>query len=740
MKHRFLILSAILFACLNTSQVFSQQNYIVTGSLFNTETSEAVSRANIAVLSTTTGTSSDERGNFELRLAGGVYKIRITSVGYTKKEIEVRIPLENNDALKIGLHPKKQEIEGVDIFGNFAVPGKDTAINMAPVSILPAITRISALEIEKQGAVTLTDALKYVPGGWTETRGRKSKQFFSVRGQKYPYPDYSIDGVWQKEFEETAYVLSALDIESVEIVRSSNALVKGLSGLTGVIEVRTKKPKRETISLLTKYGEHNNYVANLQYGNKIKDVSFNTTAAFFGTDGIPGRGGKERIANFHSNMDWSISNKLSLLVSATYISGLREFIGIVEPGSPKILNREEKFDPLHTWMTYAKLNYRGNDGSQTELQVNYTFRDANYQNFNIQQESTSTHHDKDWEYGFNLLHSRLISKSNTIRFGALYNHWGAPDGKRYYAGRRCDVETWSGVVADEQKIGRFLLDAGFRLIGGYINEWGGFGIEGSAAGFQDVTPVNDQAAPVEWQSALGGSYLLSPFSSLHYNFSGGTIAPRKGSLASDGATPKNETRFQHDLGFRFKTQKQNEITISTFYAQRKDALDLSGETIISDNDLIVELYENVDKRSYGVELATNVNIHVLQSEIFANATVMKNEKEANNKMIDDNKLPNVILNGGFLYADSGVDANLFVHYTGPYSNNRFVNPNWVAENGDYPLGDFVSADITCGYTFPGKIKTRIFLEVRNLLNIKYESVAGYPDAGRLFQAGIKLNY
>ena len=76
------------------------------------------------------------------------------------------------------------------------------------------------------------------------------------------------------------------------------------------------------------------------------------------------------------------------MAGATYISGLREFVHIVEPGSPKILNQEEKFDPLHTWVTYAKLNYRGNDGSQTELQTSYTFRDANYQNYNIQQEST----------------------------------------------------------------------------------------------------------------------------------------------------------------------------------------------------------------------------------------------------------------------------------------------------------------------------------------------------------------
>ncbi len=740
MNYRLLILSIILFINGNASQIFAQPFYTIKGNLYNTETNEPVSGANIAVVNTTAGTSSDEGGNFELRLAQGVYKIGITSVGFSGKEIKISIPTENNNPLNIGLQPKKQEIEGVDIFGNFNIPGRDTAINTVPLSVLPAITKISAVEIEKQGAVTLTDALKFVPGGWTETRGRKSKQFFSVRGQKYPYPDYSIDGVWQKEFEETAYVLSALDIESVEIVRSSNALVKGLSGLTGVVEVKTKKPERESVSVLTKYGERNNYAANLHYGNKINDVSFSTAAAFFGNNGIPERGGKERIANFQGNMDWTISNKLTIVAGVTYISGMREFVSIVEPGSPKILNQKEKFDPLHTLVTFAKLNYRGNDGSQTELQTSYTFRDANYQDYNIQQKVNSIHNDKDWEYGFNILHSRLISRSNTFRIGALYNHWIAPDGKRYYAGRRCDVQTWSGVIADEQKFGRFFLDAGFRLIGGYINEWGGFGIEGSAAGFQNVAPITNQTAPVEWQSALGGSYVMSPVSSLHYNFSGGTIAPRKGSLNSEGLTPENETRLQHDLGFRFKTKNHDEITVSTFFTQRKNALDLSGETVISQNDLIVELYENADKRSYGLELSANQNVPAIRSAIFANATFMKNEMVTNGKMEDDSKLPNVILNGGILFEHTGVDANFFIHYTGPYSNNRFVNPKWVTENGDYPLGDFVTADFTCGYTFGSKIKTRIFMEVKNMLDTKYETVAGYPDAGRLFLAGLKISY
>lgn len=739
MKNRLLPL-LLLIICVLTQPVFAQQTYVVKGYVFNVDNEQPIFNANIIIIGTQTGTSSDSKGFFELKLAGGEYKLSISSVGFSGKEISIIVPSDTKDLFRVGMQPKKQEIKDVDVFGNFILAGSDTSINRAPLSVLTAITTVSAIEIEKQGAVTLTDAMKYVPGGWTESRGRKSKQFFSVRGQKYPYPDYSIDGIWQKEFEETAYFLSALDIESVEIVRSSHALVKGLSGLTGVIEVKTKKPERETVSFLSKYGENNNYVANLQYGNKIRDVSFNTAIAFFGTNGIPERRGKERIANFHGNMDWKLNEKLSLVAGVTYISGSREFVSIVEPGDPKILTREEDFDPIKTLVSYVKLNYVADDGSQTELQTNYTFRNAEYLNYNVPKETTATHADKDWEYGFNLLHSRQLSQSNTFRVGALYNHWIAPDGKRYYVGRTCNVHTWSGVLADEQKIGRFLFDTGLRLIGGQIVEWGGFGIEGSGAGFQNVAPMEDQSAPLEWQSALGGSYVLSSASSLHYSFSGGNIAPRKGSIDANGVTPQNEIRLQHDLGFRIKTIKQNELTVSAFYTQRKNAIDLSEETATSTNDLIVELYENRDKRSYGLELTSKLNIPVLRSFVFANATFMKNEKDESGIMADDNELPNVIFNAGILYENSGFDANFFINYIGPYNNNRFVNPNWVAENGDFPLGDFVSADLTAGYTFSGKFSKRVFVEVKNILDKKYQTVAGYPDVGRLFQLGVKIGY
>ncbi len=740
MNHRFLFFLVGITILVLCQPVFSQPGFTINGFVYNLETREPVSNANIVLPGTHTGTSSDNNGHFEFQLSAGEYTIRVTSVGFSEEEIQIRIPDESLKLLRIGLNPAKLEIGSVDVFGRYFLPDRDTSVNRIPLSILPAMTTISAVEIEKQGAVTIVDAMKFVPGGWTETRGRKTKQFFSVRGQKYPYPDYSIDGVWQKEFEETGYFLSAFEIESVEIIRSGSALVKGLSGLTGVVDVKTKKPERETISLLTKYGELNNYVTSLQYGNKVNDLSFNTSALFFGTDGPSGRNGKERIGNFHGKLDWKINSRYKLMGGGTYISGLRQLVRIDdEVGAPNIKNRIEKYDPVRTLLAYVKLNYSGNDGSLTELQTNLTYRNVDFLSYNIPQETTAWHDENDWEYGLNILHNRPLSPSNTLRIGALYNHWVAPDGKRFYVGRSCNVHTFSGVIASEQKVGKFLVDAGFRLIGGHVVEWGGFGIEGSAAGFQNVVPIENQAAPVEWQSVLGASYLLSGTSSFHYNFSGGTIAPRKGSLTGEGESPENEGRFQHDLGFRYKSPNRSEISVSTFFTQRDNSIDYSGQTMVTEDDLVMELYENIDKQSYGFEMSAKLNVPSLYSYVFGNALLMKGERNSGGSMIKDEQLPQVILNAGFYFDYSAFDANVFVNYTGPYTNNRFVNPAWIQQYGNFPLGDFLAVDLTTGYTFSGRFPTRLFFEVKNILDQTYMTVAGYPDPGRLFLAGIKIS-
>ena len=737
MKGKFLF-SVLSFFCLLTVQVQAGDIIRFRGEIYNTETGEGIVNASVSVINLQIGTSSGPSGNFELHLPAGKYVVRISSLGYSDKEISINIHAAM-EYLRVGLTPGELEIEGVDVFGSRHINHRDTSINREPLSLAPSITRINLTEIEKQGAVTITDALKYVPGGWIETRGRKTKQFFSVRGQKYPYPDYSINGIWQKEFEETVYFFSAMEIESIEVIRSSSALVKGLSGLSGLVDVKTKRPDRESLSFSTKYGELNQYAANLRYGNKINDISINTAASLFGTDGPAGQNGRERMANIHADIEWDINERMGLQAGTTYIGGSREFMNIMEPGNQNLLNREEKFDPMRTFLSYIKLNYLGDCGSLTELQTNMAYRNSDHLVHLISSGTISSQQEKDYEYGFNLLHNRSISSSNILRAGVLYNRWIAPEGKRYYFGRRSDVHTWSGVIASEQTLGSFIFDAGFRVIGGYINEWGGFGIEGSSAGFQDVRPVQNQASPAEWQSVLGASFMFSELSSIHYNFAAGTVSPRKGSLDGSGATPRYESRYQHDFGYSYRSNRHSEITVSAFFNTRDNALELSGE-VIESGEYWVELYENLDKISYGLELSTRLNVPAIHGAMFANATFMKGKNEINGEMVKDKKMPNQIFNGGLMFDYLGFDANFFANYTGPYSNNRFVNRQWLQENGDFILGDFFSVDITAGYTVTRKTSTRIFAEARNILDQKFLTVAGYPDTGRLYSIGARVHF
>lgn len=140
----------------------------------------------------------------------------------------------------------------------------------------------TVVAIENQGALTLIEALKFLPGSWVETRGRMVKQFVSFLGQKYPYPGYAINGIWQKEFHETPYFFSSSSIESIEVVRSSAALVKSLNGLTGVINVKTEKCKEPTLNFTWRYGSFNSYQAALSHGNHVNKINYSLSDSFMG--------------------------------------------------------------------------------------------------------------------------------------------------------------------------------------------------------------------------------------------------------------------------------------------------------------------------------------------------------------------------------------------------------------------------------------------------------------------------
>jgi len=731
MKNTLLILILLINAGILTAQS------TLKGYVYDKSSHHALEEVNVLIKPLGIGSVSDVNGYFRFdNLPDGAYTLEVSMVGYQSYVKNIRI--NKNLILDIYLLTNPQQIGEIAIVKNYSEKNVLDQPDMEPISLEPAISHISHEDILQQGAVTLMDALKFVPGGMTETRGRKVKQFFSVRGQTYPYPDYVIDGIWQKEYQETAYFLNAANIESIELVRSASAIIKSLNPLAGVVNVNTRRYKDKETNIIAKYASLNTFQTGISHGNGNEKMNYTVGAQYFGTDGPEGRNGEERVYNLDADVEWAINSHLTTNVKVFYMGGSRQLLQPTEPADTKFMKRKERYEPLSTLMISSQLKYKPSDRLTSELQVNYAKRQPEYHFENMTSGDTKQYTEGDEELTIQQLNAISLSNRNVVRVGVLYNHWLAPEGKRYYYGKRADVHTFSGVVADQQRIGSWLLDAGIRFTQEYYKDWGGFSIEGSGGKFSGVASIKEQWQSPVWQAMAGATYRVNPMLSWHANIAAGIVTPRQGALNEEGNQPDNERRRNIDLGMLKKLSGGGQLKLSAFMVHRKDAIGYSGTTIELDNGDIMELYENTDKRNYGLEAEGRSPMLRPWLSGFANVTYMKGEKHDDSIWIKDDEVPQWIANLGFMILKGNFDGNLFGNYTGAYKNDRFVSKDYVQEFGKAPLGDYLSVDMTAGYAFGQRHNTRCFIEVNNLLDDHYQTVAGYPDSGRRITIGVQM--
>ena len=641
--------------------------------------------------------------------------------------------METSDTLRT------HAIDEVVVLSNYKQKAILENPQMEPVSLLISTSKVDKVEMEKQGATTIVDALKYTPGAWIEQRGRKVKQMFSVRGQSYPYPTYTINGIWQKEFQEMAYFFNSANIEEISVNRSSSALLTSLSALTGVVNVKTVRPTSREIRLFGKYGSLNTFQTGLSYADATDKVSYSAGINGNGTSGVEHMNGQENMWNAMGTFDWRISDKWSWGMNVFYVIGKRELTLPIEPADPKFSKKREEYDPYKALMVATNLKYKASDSFTSELQMNYAGRKPMYKSTDVKSGETNEYEETDHEFTTNWINALAINPNNTFRFGLLYNFWKAPNGKRYYYGKKAEVHTVSGVVTDQHSFGRLAVDAGFRLTGQYYDSWGGFNIEGGAKPFSKVAPITHEWQSPEWQATAGLTYSLTDHSALTFSYAGGIVTPRKGALTSEGKTPKNEVRMNFDLGYSVLFGTGNKLSFTAFLVNRANAIAFNGKTIETENGDIMELYKNADRRNFGIEGAYQSAQFFRCLSFFTNATVMLGQDKSDDKWLKDQELPTFIANAGLNFAKSGFDANAYFNYVGPYENDRFVSKEYLKKYGKAPLGDFATLDMTAGYRFK-KHNIRLFVEAKNLFDNQFQTCAGYPDAGRIISGGFDIKF
>ena len=593
-----------------------------------------------------------------------------------------------------------------------------------------AFSVISAEEISWLDAVSIVDAMKFVPGAWTETRGRKVKQFFSLRGQQYPYPGYLIDGAWFREFEETNYFFSAANVERIEILRSSSALLLSPGGMTGMINIIPRTYEDLETRLDASYGRFNTWRTQINHGDRVNDdLSYGLGLGYNHTDGPDGMNAGENMTNLYGRVVGRTSSDVELSVSTFALFGDRDLRLAKPPASNNLQRRIENFEPIHTYVVVGKARYEPSESASTELVANYARRTLYGHRV-----GAPDWEERDYEYGVRLVQSQALSDANVVRVAGMYNHWVSPTGKRFYVGRRGDLHTVAGVIVDEHDFGRLKVNLGYRASATYINDFGGFNIEGSAAGLGTVNVEREWDDPLHTVTA-GGAFEIVDDLSLLGNVAWGQIASAPGMLTAALERPGTETRTKFDVGVQKVWKKFGKATVTGFYVRQDDSATLSGGVVTVNGD-DYGLYQNVDKDNFGVELEVKSKRLDSGLQFFANATAMQTRRLNNGEWNKDKEVPAYIFGGGVSQILGDIDISLFAKHVSSYENQRFL----PAGSPPASLGDFIDIGGKITYSFGDERQHKVFCGVENICDTNYSTVAGYPHDGTLFKIGVTLEW
>ncbi len=659
---------------------------------------------------------------------GAGEKTEKTTEGAEKKDSKKE---EANEIEEIVITAKRASVEQGErpIFS--ALPPRD--LFQRPLTESPGLDTATSIigqeEIRWLNAYSIVDAMRYTPGAWTESRGRKVKKFFSVRGQRYPYPGYLVDGAWFREFHETNYFMSAANVERIELLRSAASLLWSPGGMTGLVNVVPRTFEEQETWIETQWGSHDTSRTRVTHGDTIDNLSYSISAGYYHTKGPDHWNAGENMSNISARIVYRPIKELTFSLSAYSIFGDRELEMAKPPASNRMLMRKDHFDPMHTFLVIGKVRMEPNDRMATEVTTNFSSR-----RFHGHRAGAMDWLEEDYEIGMRLIQTQKIGDSNILRFGGMLNYWDCPNGKRFYVGRPGNLRTYSGVVVDEHDFGRLRLNAGYRISRTRIREFGGFNVEGSARGLRTVRIKNEWEDPLKTFMA-GASFELTDTWSLHGNFSVGEVASEPGMLDADLKRPGTETRFKYDLGIKRAWDGFGEISLTGFFVKQKDAA-LTTPTKVTVNGEDYALYENTDRQNYGIELDVRSKRFDNGLQFFFNAVAMKTRRLNFGEWTPDQEVPNCVMGGGLSWLYKNIEFSLTAKRVGQYENDRYL------ARGAAPvdLGKFIDIGARVTYHFGKDKQHNVFFGVDNICDMEYSTVPGYPHDGVQYKTGLSLRY
>ena len=284
------IISSIVFILGLSIQVFGQN---ITGTVTDSESGRTLPGVNILVKGTSTGTSTDSEGNFELTVASLQDTLVVTYIGYRSNEV----PINGRTEINIVMQPEAITGEEMVVVGYGTQKEENLVGSVSKMEIDDISARPSAgIASSLQGAVPGLNIRASSGGDPSATPEINIRGFNSINGGS---PLVLVNGI-----EGDLADVNPNDIESITVLKDAQAAaIYGARGSFGVVLV-TLKQGRE--------GEFE-----VEYSNNVGFTTNTARTDFVTNPATYARWVDEAIGSYHSGCyvcyegeDWDIAEQV----------------------------------------------------------------------------------------------------------------------------------------------------------------------------------------------------------------------------------------------------------------------------------------------------------------------------------------------------------------------------------------------------------------------------------------------
>ena len=181
----------LMAPCINGA-AHAQRSGTISGIVKDAQTGEALPGANVMLVKTSLGASTDVDGKYAIRdVPPGSYTLRATYVGYTEKEMAVQV--SEGQTLKQDFKLVAVGVEGEEVVVTAQAAGQNEAINRQ-LSSMPVMNAVSAARIQELPDANAAESVSRLPGVSLIRTGGEGSQVV-IRGLSPQYNQITIDGV-----------------------------------------------------------------------------------------------------------------------------------------------------------------------------------------------------------------------------------------------------------------------------------------------------------------------------------------------------------------------------------------------------------------------------------------------------------------------------------------------------------------------------------------------------------------